>query len=152
MVTNLPAVQETWVRSLGWEDPLEKGKATTPVFLPGESPGTEVLVGCSAWGHQELFFQFWLICDIRGKSLPLSTPRTVKGKVAKEVCIVSHLSTRWKEALASFCSLNLNLGGPVAYFLSKISPGSWRVHFYHLWERFNQEKAEKILKVILIVM
>ena len=28
LVKNLPAVQETWVRSLGWEDPLEKEKAT----------------------------------------------------------------------------------------------------------------------------
>ena len=28
MVKNLPAMQETWVRSLGWEDPLEKGMAT----------------------------------------------------------------------------------------------------------------------------
>ena len=28
LVKNLPAMQETWVRSLGWEDPLEKGKAT----------------------------------------------------------------------------------------------------------------------------
>ena len=27
---------ETWVRSLCWEDPLEKGKATHPVFWPGE--------------------------------------------------------------------------------------------------------------------
>ena len=27
-VKNLPAMWETWVRSLGWEDPLEKGKAT----------------------------------------------------------------------------------------------------------------------------
>ena len=27
LVTNLPAIKETWVRSLGWEDPLEKGKA-----------------------------------------------------------------------------------------------------------------------------
>ena len=27
-VKNLPALQETWVRSLGWEDPLEEGKAT----------------------------------------------------------------------------------------------------------------------------
>ena len=35
------AVQETRVRSLGWEDPLEEGMATTPVFLPGESPWTE---------------------------------------------------------------------------------------------------------------
>ena len=28
MVKNPPALEETWVRSLGWEDPLEKGKAT----------------------------------------------------------------------------------------------------------------------------
>ena len=34
LVKNLPAMQETWVRSLGWEDTLEKGKAPTPVFWP----------------------------------------------------------------------------------------------------------------------
>ena len=28
LVKNMPAMRETWVRSLGWEDPLEKGKAT----------------------------------------------------------------------------------------------------------------------------
>ena len=44
-VKNLPAMQETRVRSLGWEDPLEEGKAThsdilpTPVFWPGEFQG-----------------------------------------------------------------------------------------------------------------
>ena len=32
-VKNLPAVQETWVQSLGWEDPLEKGKATHSSIL-----------------------------------------------------------------------------------------------------------------------
>ena len=32
-VKNLPAVQETWVRSLGWEDSLEKGKATNSSLL-----------------------------------------------------------------------------------------------------------------------
>ena len=32
-------MQETRVRSLDWEDPLEKGSSPTPVFLPGESPG-----------------------------------------------------------------------------------------------------------------
>ena len=37
-VKNLPAVQETWVQSLGWEDPLEEDMAPTPVFLPGELP------------------------------------------------------------------------------------------------------------------
>ena len=36
LVKNLPAMRETWVRSLGWEDPLEEGKATHPVSWPGE--------------------------------------------------------------------------------------------------------------------
>ena len=39
LVKNPPAMQETWVRSLGWEDPLEKEKIRTPVFWPGESHG-----------------------------------------------------------------------------------------------------------------
>ena len=39
MVKNLPAIQETWVQSLGWEDPLEKEWQPTPVFLPGEFHG-----------------------------------------------------------------------------------------------------------------
>ena len=40
-VNNLPAMQKTWVRSLGWEDLLEEGRQSTAVFLPGESPWTE---------------------------------------------------------------------------------------------------------------
>ena len=39
MVKNLTAVQEIWVQSLGREDPLEKGMASTPLFLPGEFHG-----------------------------------------------------------------------------------------------------------------
>ena len=39
LVKNLPAMQEAWVQSLGGEDPLEKGKATPPVFWPGEFHG-----------------------------------------------------------------------------------------------------------------
>ena len=35
MLKNLPAMQETWVPSLGQEDPLKKGMASAPVFLPG---------------------------------------------------------------------------------------------------------------------
>src|SRR5574340_1312923 len=33
LVKNMPAMPETWVRSLGWEDPLENGKATHPSIL-----------------------------------------------------------------------------------------------------------------------
>ena len=52
MVKNLPAIGETWVQSLGWEDPLEKGMATHLVFLPGESQGQRSLEGYSPWGHR----------------------------------------------------------------------------------------------------
>ena len=53
IVKNLPAMQETWVWSLGQEDPLEKQMLPTPVFLPGESHGQRSLLGYSPWGHKE---------------------------------------------------------------------------------------------------
>ena len=53
MVKNLPAMQETQVQSLGWEDPLEKGMATHPLLLPGKSHGQRSLVGYSPWDHKE---------------------------------------------------------------------------------------------------
>ena len=40
MVKNLPSMQETWVRSLGWEDSLEKGKATYSSILAKRIPQT----------------------------------------------------------------------------------------------------------------
>ena len=48
LVKNLPAMQETWVQSLGWEDPLEKGRLPTPEFWPREAHGLY-----SPWGHRE---------------------------------------------------------------------------------------------------
>ena len=52
-VKNLHALWKTQVWSLGQEDPLQKGIATTPVFLPGEPHGPS-LVAYSPWGHKEL--------------------------------------------------------------------------------------------------
>ena len=40
LVKNMPAMWETWVRSLGWEDPLEKGKATHSGILVWRIPWT----------------------------------------------------------------------------------------------------------------
>ena len=40
-VKNLPAIQETWVQSLGWEDPLEKGIATHSSILAWRIPWIE---------------------------------------------------------------------------------------------------------------
>ena len=41
MVKNLLAIMETWVRALGWEDPLEKGMATHCSILAWKTPWTE---------------------------------------------------------------------------------------------------------------
>ena len=40
LVKNSPAMQETWVRSMGWEDPLEKGTATHSSILTWRIPWT----------------------------------------------------------------------------------------------------------------
>ena len=68
LVKNLPAMWETWVRSLGWEDPLEQEMQPPPVFLPGESHGQRSLAGYSPWGCRiwrnwvTFTFATWKIC------------------------------------------------------------------------------------------
>ena len=54
MVKNLPAKQETWVRSLGWEDPLEKEMATHSSILAWEMPWTEQPGGLQSTGSQRV--------------------------------------------------------------------------------------------------
>ena len=53
MIKNPPAMQETWVQSLSWEDPLKKEMATHSIFLPGEFHGQRSLVGYSPWSCKE---------------------------------------------------------------------------------------------------
>ena len=50
MVKNLPAMQETWVQSLGQEDPLEEGMATHPTILAWRMPWTEEPGGLQSMG------------------------------------------------------------------------------------------------------
>ena len=52
MVKNLPAMQETWVRSLGLEDPLKKGMVTHSSIFAWRIPQRS-LEGYSPWGHKE---------------------------------------------------------------------------------------------------
>ena len=80
MVKHLPAMQETQVQSLGWEDPLEKEMATTPVFLPGKFHGWRSLVGYRLpWGCKEsdateqLHFTFTFVFPWLLQSLSTST-------------------------------------------------------------------------------
>ena len=53
-VKNLPAVQETRVRSLSWEDPLEKGMATHSSTLAWRIPWTEEPGGLQSMGSQRV--------------------------------------------------------------------------------------------------
>ena len=56
-VNNLPAmleIQEMWVQSLGWEDPLRRAWQPTSVFLPGKSYGQRSLAGNSPEDHKKL--------------------------------------------------------------------------------------------------
>ena len=52
-VKNLPVMWETWVRSLGWEGPLEKGMATHSSILAWRIAWTEEPGGLHLWGRKE---------------------------------------------------------------------------------------------------
>ena len=60
MVKNMPAMQETGVRSLGQEDPLEKGMATHSNILVWRTPWPEDPVSYNLWDHKELDTTEWL--------------------------------------------------------------------------------------------
>ena len=56
MAKKLPTMQETWVQSLGWEDPLEEGGATDSSILAWRIPmgrGAQQATN-TPWGHKEL--------------------------------------------------------------------------------------------------
>ena len=58
LVKNPPAMWETWVRSLGWEDPLEKGKATHSSILAWRIPWTIQSMGSQRVRHDWATFTF----------------------------------------------------------------------------------------------
>ena len=50
---NMPPMWETWVISMGWEDPWRREKLNTPLFSLIESHRQKSLVGHSPWSHKE---------------------------------------------------------------------------------------------------
>ena len=60
VIKNPPAVQETWVRSLGQKAPWWRKWQPTAVFLPGKPHGQRSLLGCSPQGHTESDMTEWL--------------------------------------------------------------------------------------------
>ena len=77
LVKNLPAMRETWVRSLGWEDPLEKGKVIHSNILAWRIP----------WGRKE--------SDTTERlSLSLKSSLELKESLVKERIYVSRVRTQ----------------------------------------------------------
>ena len=81
LVKNPPVMQETWVQSLGWKDPLEKRTATTPVFWPGEFHGL-----FSPWSCKELDMTEQLPLSLSDITIfwPLTLPTT---SIPSSVCL-----------------------------------------------------------------
>ena len=75
MVKNLPAMQETWVQSLGWEDPLEKEKATHSRILAWRIPWTIQPMRSQSRTrlsdfHFHFFFPVFLLGEVHGQRGP----------------------------------------------------------------------------------
>ena len=62
LVKDTPEMRETWVQSLGWEDPLEKGKATHSSILAWRIPWTVSSMGSQRVSHDRVSDFFCLSC------------------------------------------------------------------------------------------
>ena len=67
---NLPAMQETWIWSLGWKDALEKGMATHSSILAWRIPLTEEPGGLQSMGSQKVDRTEWLSLSLSSLSQP----------------------------------------------------------------------------------
>ena len=92
-VKNLPAMQETWVQSLGREDSLEKGMATHSSILAWRIPGTEELGWLQSMGVVEL--------DTTEQLTPPMKQIMTSSKIVSSVCSVHFVS------FCSICSVTL---------------------------------------------
>ena len=70
LVKNLPAMQEMWIQSLGWEDTLEKGLATHSSILSWRIPWTVWSKGSQGVGHD------WVTFTFTGQDMQLACPLT----------------------------------------------------------------------------
>ena len=94
LLKNPPALRETWVRSLGWEDPLEKGKAIHSSILAWRIPGVT-----KSQTHLSNFYFMNLVTVLHTSfcvnlSIPLGIYLNVK--------LLSHVVTHFEELPNSF--------------------------------------------------
>ena len=93
-VKRLSTMRETWVRSLVWEDSLEKERQPTPVFLPGESHGGRSLVGYSPRGRKELATTELLHFHFQGKKEGTQLYPSTENWIKNLLNMALHIRTR----------------------------------------------------------
>ena len=106
LVKNPPAIRETWVWSLGWEDPLEKGKATHSSILPWRIPGTIQCMGSQRVGHSWATFTFTApISNYSHTGFRTSTFECWQGMSIQSVSVMSFLNSTYAISLTLVISL-----------------------------------------------
>ena len=80
LVKNLPAMWEIWVRSLGWEDPLEKGKATHSSILAWRIPWTVQSTGSQRVRHNVQHSLHSAFCELSSRP-PIQYSRPINDVV-----------------------------------------------------------------------
>ena len=115
-VKNPPAMQETWVWSLGWEDPWRREWLPSPVFWPGEFHGQRSLPGYSQWGRKESDMTEWLSLSTSTTfmdcSLPSSSVRGIsQARILEWVAISFSLGLNPRLLRWQVASLPLNHQG-----------------------------------------
>ena len=127
LVKNRPAMQESWVQSVGWEDPQEKGKATHSNTLAGRIPWT------SPWGHKESDTAEWL-------SLGENRMQTILYNMYCVRCLVAQLKVEYLHYNFVFNFIYLFLGAPAVCGILFPQPGiklmpsaleAWSQLLYH---------------------
>ena len=92
-IKNLPAMQETWVQPLGWEEPWRRKWQTIPVFLPKEFQGQRSLAGYSPWDskvrHDCATFTFFHLLGIIVQKLDYNVSResSCSGEIWEVECL-----------------------------------------------------------------
>jgi len=123
LVKNPPAIWETWVRSLGWEDPLEKGKATCSSILAWRIPWTVWTMGSQRVGHD------WVTCTFTFFfSQPLVATVIIFFEIIKNLenwLAQNHTGCKWQRRVLSISFHSLHSTTPLH---SLPSPGPRPLH------------------------
>ena len=80
-------MRETWVQSLGWEDPQRRAQQPTPVFLPGEFRGQRSLAGYSPCGCKESDTTEQLSFRFSRSYIPVNLDPSVQFSTVAQSCL-----------------------------------------------------------------